>query len=106
MKVGELIEKLSRLDPEMVVVMEQNDEPLGEYEVLDVAVVDAEPHSLFHSSAPSYGRKPWAYPQVWNTYDGKETKVVLLGSEPPWQPTIDADLAVPELTSGDRKAPA
>lgn len=103
MNVHELIAKLSRFDPELPVVMEQNNEPLGDYEVLDVEVVDADPGHPWHSTSPSHGGRPWKSPEVWNTYDGKQNRVVRLASEPPWQPTIDGELARPELPTAGYK---
>lgn len=98
MNVRELIEKLSRLDPELPVVMQQNDEPLGGgYEVLAVDVIAGQPDGLYHATAPAYGCRAWDSPQVWDTYEG-DSEVVLLGSDKPWQPTIDGELAPRELT--------
>lgn len=90
MNVGELMAKLSKLDPNLTVLMEQNNEPLGQYEVLDVSVELGKPDRLYHATASTYGGRVWEYPQVWHTYEGEGTEVVLLGSEKPWQPTIDA----------------
>lgn len=98
MNVRELMEKLSRLNPDLPVVMQQSDEPLGNYEVLDVEVVPGKPHSMYHASAPSPSGRVWDYPQVWDTYEGGDTEVVLLGSDKPWQPTIDGELVHRELT--------
>lgn len=80
MNVGELVEKLSRFDPGLPVLMQQTDEPLGDYEVLSVDVVTGKPDSLYHASAPTYGGRVWESPQVWSTYDGGDSEVVLLGS--------------------------
>lgn len=99
MNVRELIEKLSRLDPEMVVLMEQSDDPLGQYEVLDVTVTPGKPDKLYHRTAPTYGGRTWTSPQVWSTWDGGDVPVVLLGSDPPWQPTIDGEIAPREITA-------
>lgn len=100
MTVAELMERLARLDPELPVIMEQSDEPLGDYEVLDVEVVPGQPDRLYHRTAPTYGGKTWDYPQVWNTYDGGDISVVLLGSDKPYQPTIDGEIEAKALTQG------
>lgn len=98
MNVRELIEKLSRVDPDLPVVMQQCDEPLGGgYEVLDVSVIAGQPDRLYHATAPRYGGRAWDYPQVWDTYEG-DSQVVMLGSDKPWRPIIDGELAQRELT--------
>ena len=104
MNVGELIIALSKLDPSLPVVMQQTDEPLGQYEVLDVSVEDGYADKLYHRTAPTYGGRVWESPQVWHTYVDRYTKepitkVVLLDSDKPWRPTIDAEVEQKELRS-------
>jgi hypothetical protein len=98
MNVGELIAKLSRLDPNLPVLMQQSDDPLGDYEVLDVSVVPGKPDDLYHRTAvPRHGGRPWDYQQVWHTYERGDIEVVLLGSEKPWQPVVDAEVVQREI---------
>ncbi|MGV0785211.1 hypothetical protein [Mycolicibacterium sp. XJ775] len=105
MNVGQLRAAIANLPDHLPVVMQQNNEPHGDYEVLAVTVEQAYPDDLFHHTAPTYGGKVWESPQVWHTHDRERgnTDVVLLGSDKPWMPTIDAELAQPELGSGDQQ---
>lgn len=103
---GQLMEQLSRLDPDLPVVFEARDEPLGNYGVRAVEVDEQQRESLF-ADGP-YGCDVFhekigggynGHPAEWWTGDRYDQPgpVVFLRYELPWQPTIDGELAQPEL---------
>lgn len=103
--VGQLIAKLSRLDPSLPVVFEARDEPLGDYGVRSLEVREMQRENIyaadpfgcdvFHSHiSGGYGGRPkewWSdRPSGRDRYDLPQP-VVLLRYERQWQPTIDGE---------------
>lgn len=90
MNVGELIQRLQKLDLELPVVMGQEDEPVGDYEVLDVDVRPMHPDKTFRSN-----------PSAWHSDTYKPTTpprpVVFLGRDRSYLPVIDAEVERLEL---------
>lgn len=105
MNVRELITALSRLDPELPIVIEQEDlELVGQYvEVMQVRFTDSDvyfdPEAFSLDGSRPYDRADWH-----NTGTPAREKptepVVLLGCRLPWRPTIDAEVIQPELPGG------
>jgi hypothetical protein len=83
--VGQLIDVLSKLDPDLPVVMSQEDEPLGHYGVRSVEVYDMQRENthaggrygidVFHNQISHFPVKWW----IGDNYENPGT-VVLLGS--------------------------
>ena len=110
MNVGQLRAALANLPDHMPVVIEQEDLDLvGTYvEVMQVRFTDSDVY--FDSKAFSldgsrpYDRADWHWHNSGTPARGKPTEpVVLLGCKLPWRPTIDGEIAQPELGSGDQQ---
>lgn len=107
---GQLIDRLSRVDPNLPVVFEARDEPLGDYGVRSVEVVDMQRErtyadgmcgtDVFHGPESRYPEPKWHTSKVFE-YD-PPGPVVLLGMERPWQPVIDAEVEQRALPGGAR----
>lgn len=107
--VGQLIDKLSRLNPNLPVVMSQHDEPSGDYGVRSIEVSEMQRENIY---APNpFGRDVFhshisgGYqdrPKEWWTGDryDQPSQVVFLSDESEWQPTIDGSVGQHELESG------
>lgn len=107
--VRQLIEQLSRLDPNLPVVFEARDEPLGDYGVRSFEVCEMQRENIFASGlsgcdvyhshvSGGYDGRPkewWGGP---DRYD-EPREVVLLRYEREWQPVIDAELSPLEIES-------
>lgn len=101
---GQLIEQLSRLNPNLPVVFEARDEPLGDYGVRSLEVCEMQRENIYagepfgcdvyhsHVSGGHNGRPKewWDNPRFPGQYDQPQ-EVVLLRYERQWQPTIDAE---------------
>ncbi|AWG55559.1 hypothetical protein [Mycobacteroides abscessus] len=92
MNVGELMTALSELDPTLPVVMEMTDEPPGDYEASEVRI---ESYCRERDSSPS---SPYIWPTTWHEPEyafnrcGPAQPVAYLSFNPPWKPTIDAEV--------------
>lgn len=108
--VGQLVDRLTRLNPGLPVVFEATDEPLGDYGVRSIEVCEmqrertyaADPCGcdVFHSHiSGGYGDRPkewWTDRRGGDRYDHPR-EVVYLRYESEWKPTIDGELAPREL---------
>lgn len=93
----QLIEKLSRVNPDLPVVFTARDEPLGDYGVRSMTVCEMQRENIFaggyygadvyHDPTQNFDRKPKTGP----SHDAPQM-VVLLDWESPWEPTIDAEV--------------
>lgn len=100
MNVGELIAQLSKLDPNLPVVMEMTDEPPGDYEASEVRVESycRERETSFMSS--------WRWPTLWHEPEyafGRcepARAVAYLSFNPPWKPTIDGEIDQTAIEAG------
>lgn len=99
MNVRELMAKLSRLDPDLPVVMSQEDEPPGCYEVNDVDLT-----TMCHRARYRYSSS-----DVWSGYsspsdrlrdDEEPRTVVFLGPESPQPLTVDGEVGHAALPAG------
>lgn len=92
MNVGELIAQLSKLDPNLPVVMEMTDEPPGDYEASEVRV------ESYCRQRDSWISSPWLWPTIWHeaeySFDRCDPAqpVAYLSFNPPWKPTIDGEI--------------
>lgn len=100
--VGQLIDKLSRLDPSMPVVFMQQDEPLGDMGVRSVEVCEMGRESTFAEGG--WGFDVWhdaAWVKdmsgSWKSLDPVQ-EVVYLDARSPWQPTIDTEIVQKEIS--------
>ncbi|RIS72891.1 hypothetical protein D2E70_08545 [Mycobacteroides abscessus] len=96
MNVGELIMQLSKLDPSLPVVMQMTDEPPGDYEV---GVVSAEMYCRERewSSRPDLWPTTWHEPEYSFDRCDPQQPVAYLSFNPPWKPTIDAEIDQPAI---------
>ncbi|AHG24385.1 hypothetical protein PBI_MICHELLEMYBELL_64 [Mycobacterium phage MichelleMyBell] len=98
---GQLIAQLLKVPADTPVVMSQEDDPLGNYGVRRVEFTDMQRDPCY-ADGPG-GRDSWHRPHdSYRDYDPPQG-VVFLGAERPWQPTIDGEIALPELESGDHR---
>lgn len=97
MNVRELMEKLSRLDPELPVVFEQEDLDLvGQYvEVMDVRFTNSDVYfdgkAFSLDGSRPYDRADW-HNSGTEARDKPTEPVVLLNCKLPWKPTIDGSV--------------
>ncbi|KNB64088.1 hypothetical protein PROPHIGD39-2_26 [Mycobacterium phage prophiGD39-2] len=97
MNVRELIMALSKLDPEMPVVMERTPEYLGDSEVAGVTVEQyARERDTFPRSHPE--PTEWCMPEYARDCDPPQS-VAFLSYEPPVRDTIDAEIERPAIES-------
>lgn len=108
----QLIEKLSRVDPDLPVVFTARDEPLGDYGVRSMTVREMQRENIFagghygadvfHDPSQSFDGKPKTGP----SHDEPQM-VVLLDHESPWEPTIDAEVIDRQvsLPTGQKEIP-
>ncbi len=111
--VGQLLNELSLLDPSLPVVFEARDEPLGDYGVRSLEVCEMQRETIFadgpfgcdvfHSHCSGgHGDCPkewWSDRHSGDRYDPPQ-EVVMLRYESEWKPTIDGEIAQPELPVG------
>lgn len=90
MNVGELIRQLSKLDPDLPVVMAQEDEPVGNYEVLAVDERSMHPDKTFTLDPAAWHDSCW-------TPELPPQQVAFLGRDRPYLPVIDAEPVRAEL---------
>ncbi|WP_195173516.1 hypothetical protein [Mycobacteroides abscessus] len=97
MNVRELITALSKLDPEMPVVMERTPEYMSDSEVAGVTVEQyARERDTFPRSYPV--PTEWRMPEYARDCDPPEP-VAFLSYEPPARETIDAEIERPAIES-------
>lgn len=93
--VGQLIEQLSRLDPNLPVVMSQEDDPLGDYGVRSVGVDEMQRESTY--SAEPFGMDVYHEgPAMFDFrdvdgYHDAPGPVAFLSKGRPYLPTIEAE---------------
>lgn len=92
--VGELIQRLQKLDLELPVVMAQEDEPVGCYEVLDVDERTMHPDKTFT-------RDPTAWHDSCYTPELPPQQVAFLGRDRPYLPVIDVEVELPNSMEPD-----
>lgn len=102
---GELIRQLQKVHPDTPIVMSQEDEPCGDHGVRSADITEMKREDT-HADG-SCGFDVWHEANWLNEFPNSRSHkqfdppqtVVWLGKSRPWQPTIDAEIAQPEIES-------
>lgn len=104
MNVGQLRAALANLPDNMPVVIDQEDpELVGSY--VELMSIERRDDLIYrdHDGYSFDGCRPYDRPD-WGYNDTTPTEpAVIVGCKLPWRPTIDGEIARPELESGDNK---